>query len=31
MNIINRLGQSAYLIQGNFLSLTGGSNLEYAM
>jgi hypothetical protein len=31
MNIINWLGQLAHLLQGNFLSLNGGSNLEYAM
>jgi hypothetical protein len=31
MNIINRLGQSAYLFQGNLLYLAGGSGLEYAV
>jgi hypothetical protein len=31
MNIINQLGQSAYLFQGNFLYLTGGSGLECAV
>jgi hypothetical protein len=31
MNIINRLDQSAYLLQGNFLFLTRGSNLECVM
>jgi hypothetical protein len=31
MNIINRLGQSAYLLQGDFLCLAGRSSLEGAV
>jgi hypothetical protein len=31
MNIINQLGQSAYLFEGNFLYLAGESGLEYAV
>ena len=31
MNNINRLSQSAYLLQGNLLPLTGGGNLECAL
>jgi hypothetical protein len=31
MNIINRLGQSAYLLQGDFLCLARRSGLEGAM